>query len=239
VSRRVDLRLRLGPARSQGERSTCLAFAVSAAHETALFEDHDLLDLCEEYLYWAAKQHDTPGPGTTFVAICDGMVAYGQPLEVRWPYDGHRDDQAASYQPPAAAHNAQPRWSSPLLAVPATPQSVRTQLDGGRTVVLGLPTWPELDTPTAGRLVVPDRGDFDGAHHAVAVVGYDDTTAEMLIRNSWGSTWGDDGAAWLPFSFLDRHVCETWIVDPTAAPAATTQAATAAPRYGERRPVEE
>lgn len=230
--RRVDLRSKLGPVRSQGYRTTCLAFAVSAAHETALYEDHDLLDTSEEYLYWAARQHDTPGSGTTFTAVRDGLAANGQPLEEAWPYDPHRDDQAPSYQPPVAAHTAQPRWSPPLSPVPATPKSVRTELDAGRAVVLGIPTWPELDTPVEGHLTVPAQSDLDGAHHAVAVVGYDEQTAEMLIRNSWGHTWGIDGTAWLPFAFIDEHLCATRVIAQTAATATTAALPASAARYG-------
>lgn len=232
MATRIDLRYRLGAPRSQGpKRSTCLAFAASAAHEAALFDVHDFIDTCEEYLYWASKQHDVPGPGTTFPAVRDALAEEGQPLEEVWPYDRDRDDQDAGYVPPAEAHTAEPRWAPPFAAVPATPTSVRSELDAGRAVVLGLPTWPALDVPVAGRLAVPAPGDLDGAHHAVTVVGYDERTAEMLIRNSWGSSWGDNGAAWLPLRFLDEHLCETWAIDPTRRPT-SPPSTSSAERYG-------
>src|SRR4051794_4054466 len=116
MARRVDLRAQLGHTRSQGGRSTCLAFATSAAHEVVLFEDHGIVDTCEEYLYWASKQHDSPGPGTTFPAVRDALATEGQPLEVAWPYDEHRDDQDPGYVPPAAAHAVLPRWSPSFAA---------------------------------------------------------------------------------------------------------------------------
>lgn len=232
MARGVDLRPKLGDARSQGYlRSTCLAFAASAAHEIALFDDNDIVDTSEEYLYWASKEHDTPGPGTTFPAVRDAFATRGQPLESVWPYDEARDDQAASYRPPARAHVAQPRWAPAFSAIPATPNSVCAELDQGRAVVLGLPTWPDLDLPVNGHLVVPDLSDLDGDHHAVALVGYDEATSEMLIRNSWGLTWGDTGSAWLPLQFLDVHVCETWIVGAAALVAVAASTASAA-RYG-------
>ncbi|MDQ3569245.1 MAG: C1 family peptidase [Actinomycetota bacterium] len=229
----MDLRPRLGPPRSQGPRSTCLAFAVSAAHEGALFASHDMVDLCEEFLYWAAKEHDTPGPGTTFTAARGGLDTYGQPLEEEWPYDTSRDDQVAGYAPPASAMTATPRWSLPLSPVSATPDSVRGELDATRAVALGIPTWPALDHPVSGRLGVPRLADLDGAHHAVAVVGYNTVTAELLIRNSWGPTWGDNGSAWLQLRFLEVHVCEAWVVGSPVLGTAEVPAQQPSARYGD------
>lgn len=234
MARRVDFRSKLGTPRSQGLRSTCLAFAISAAHEVDLFGEHDITDTCEEYLYWAAKQHDDPSPGTTFPAARDGLARHGQPLEAQWPYDPDRDDQDPGYQPPAEAHRATPRWSPAFGEVPATPNSVRAELDAGRAVVLGLPTWPDFDDPVEGRLAVPDAGDLDGAYHAVTIIGYDETTAEMLLRNSWGPEWGNDGVAWLALRFLDEYVCDAWVLNapgagprgPLSAPARYTQSET-------------
>jgi hypothetical protein len=230
VARRVDLRSKLGTARSQGWRSTCLAFAISAAHEVDLFDDIDITDTCEEYLHWASKQHDDPGPGTTFPAARDALANHGQPLEEVWPYEPDRDDENPGYQPPALAHTAAPRWTPDFAAVPATPNSLKVEIDAGRAVVLGIPTWPDFDSPTAGRLLVPDLTDLDGAYHAVTIIGYDETTAEMLIRNSWGPDWGDDGTAWIALRFLDEHICEAWVLN--ANPAAPRGPLTAPVRYG-------
>jgi hypothetical protein len=205
---------------------------VSAAHEVALFEAHGILDTCEEYLFWASKQHDTSGWGTTFQAMAAGLASDGQPLEEQWLYDPDRDDQDAGYQPPPAAHAAKPRWWSLLSSVAPTQQSVRSELDAGRVVVLGMPTWPSLDTPVAGRLTVPKVSELDGEFHAVAVIGYDETTAEMLIRNSWGSSWGVNGTAWLPLTFLDEHACEAWMIDPTSARISRGHGHASAARYG-------
>jgi hypothetical protein len=232
VSPQVDLRNRLGAPRLQGLRSTCLAFAVSAAHEVAIFENFDILDTCEEYLYWASKQYDTPGAGTSFEAMRKGLASKGQPLEEQWPYDPNRDDQDAGYQPPAAAHAAQPRWSSALSPVSATPYGVRRELNADRAVILGMPTWPSFDTPAAGRLVVPKMTDLDGGFHAVAVVGYDDETGEMLIRNSWGPSWGVNGTAWLAFRFLAEYDCEAWTIGPAIATVPATHGHISTPRYG-------
>jgi C1A family cysteine protease len=46
--------------------------------------------------------------------------------------------------------------------------------------------------------------------HAVMAVGYDDKrkigneTGALLIRNSWGKTWGDAGYGWLPYAYVTK-----------------------------------
>jgi C1A family cysteine protease len=59
--------------------------------------------------------------------------------------------------------------------------------------------------------------------HAIVAVGYDDgkkimntkcnkeTTGALLIRNSWGTGWGDNGYGWLPYEYiLNRLALDFW-----------------------------
>ena len=59
----------------------------------------------------------------------------------------------------------------------------------------------------------PDGGDYvyypptasdtyDGSH-AITAIGYDDATQRVLLRNSWGVSWGLQGNFWLSYSFLE------------------------------------
>jgi C1A family cysteine protease len=99
-------------------------------------------------------------------------------------------------------------------------------------VVLGIPTWPDFDLPDNGRLSVPSSQELDGSLHAVACIGYDDVSADMLLRNSWGASWGVDGYAWLPFQFLGAHASEAWTIDgPVSGHQQQNATQVASPRY--------
>jgi hypothetical protein len=81
-----DLRHQLGPARNQGSRPTCVAFAFSDGHAAARRRP-DLLSV--EHLYHNAVRR-TPGShpdqGVTMPVCASALARDGQCLESGWAY---------------------------------------------------------------------------------------------------------------------------------------------------------
>lgn len=50
-----------------------------------------------------------------------------------------------------------------------------------------------------------DNGEKGG--HAMVISGYDDSKHAFRIRNSWGTTWGDNGSAWVDYDFFFNDFC--------------------------------
>src|SRR5438270_597211 len=82
---RHDLRDRFGPARDQGARPTCLAFAMSDAH-AAMIEPWNPLSC--EYLFFHAQRRvaKPPHTGASMSATREAVELDGQPVESDWPY---------------------------------------------------------------------------------------------------------------------------------------------------------
>ena len=40
--------------------------------------------------------------------------------------------------------------------------------------------------------------------HAVVAVGYDDSQQRFIVRNSWGTTWGQQGYFTMPYAYLTQ-----------------------------------
>jgi C1A family cysteine protease len=86
---------------------------------------------------------------------------------------------------------------------------------------LGFPSYNHSDVK--GGVPYPCSGEKAIWGHAVVAVGYDDgmvikntqcnkaTTGALLIRNSWGTGWGDKGYGWLPYEYvLNRLAWDFW-----------------------------
>ena len=50
--------------------------------------------------------------------------------------------------------------------------------------------------------------------HAVMAAGYDDERKMLLVRNSWGKDWGEDGYFWMPYEYITntRNCSDFWTI---------------------------
>lgn len=215
----VDLRALLPPIRDQGQRGTCIAFAVTAAHETARIGlSGGIEDLAEEILYWGCKQLDrNQSSGTVFTSAAGALQRWGQPLEELWPYDGYRDDSVPYYRPPAGALDLSNCRRASLRRVKNGAHEIKRFLTANQVVVLGIMISHGFLQPVKGRIPMPaPQAGFLGGH-AVVAVGYQDATVpnkgSLIIRNSWGNDWGDNGYGYLPYAYIQDVRSEAWVVD--------------------------
>lgn len=90
-----------------------------------------------------------------------------------------------------------------------TLRNVKSFLAAGFPVAFGFSVPKSLGTECG----IPYRPTFDSIRggQAVLAVGYDDKKytspkGAILIRNSWGETWGDAGYGWLPYAYVDQNL---------------------------------
>lgn len=87
----------------------------------------------------------------------------------------------------------------------------------------GFSSFDHSDSP--GSIPYPCKNEKAEWGHAIVAVGYDDkkkivntlcgeeTTGALLIRNSWGPSWGDEGYGWLPYKYvLDGLAEDFWSI---------------------------
>jgi hypothetical protein len=101
------------------------------------------------------------------------------------------------------------RLDPPHLSGRETLEMVKSCLAAGFPCAFGFPV-PSSISPCES---IPYRPTLDTVlgGQAVVTVGYDDrrraaTKGALLIRNSWGSSWGEDGYGWLPYTFVEERL---------------------------------
>jgi hypothetical protein len=166
----VDLRPLFGPARDQGARPTCLAFAASDAHAAMR---GGWAPLSVEYAFYRAQRRAgrPPSEGTRLTSILDTLREDGQPEESGWPYLAATPAEPASWAPPAEVGRLFRRAGE--QSGPSVDQLVR-ELEQGRPVIVLLTLSRSFYTPAAQAVVDPADGEppEPARRHAVIAVGH-------------------------------------------------------------------
>jgi hypothetical protein len=197
----VDLRSQFGPVRDQGARPTCLAFAASDTHG-GLRAGWDPLS-CEFAFFHAQRRAGrSSSQGAVLPAILDVLKNEGQPIEASWPYLQVVPADPALWKPPTAVG---PCFGRNGISSGSDLLGVRSALALSRPIVMLTMLSSSFFMPTDG-VVDPQSGEQPepSQRHAVIAVGYGevDSMPAILVRNSWGASWGIDGHAWLTDNFL-------------------------------------
>ncbi|MDE2485118.1 MAG: cysteine protease [candidate division NC10 bacterium] len=227
----VDLRAWCSPIEDQGALGSCTANAgvgVVEYFERRAFGRH--LDASRLFLYKATRDlmHVTGDTGAFLRTTMGALVLFGVPPEEYWSYtiaDFDKEPTAFCY---AFAQNYQAmsyyRLDPPSTSKPTLLARIKTNLAGGLPSIFGFTVYISISQAAgSGKIPYPTPGEKVAGGHAIVAVGYDNalkikntnpgaaqTTGALLIRNSWGTGWGDHGYGWLPYDYVLNGLAVDW-----------------------------
>ncbi|MGZ4123276.1 MAG: C1 family peptidase [Tumebacillaceae bacterium] len=212
----VDLRAQCSPIVDQGQLGSCTANAIaSGLREYLLLQSgQELTRLSRLFLYWHEREIEHTVNEDSGAMIRDGMKVLqklGVCPEVDYPYEiSHFTDRPS----PQAEQDALTNRISEYHRV-TNLNLLKAALASGLPVVLGFSVYESFEsaeTAKTGIVTIPDPSmeQLLGGH-AVLAVGYDDAKQQVIVRNSWGTTWGDQGYCYFPYElFQDGIVNDMW-----------------------------
>ncbi len=227
----ADLREWCSPIEDQGSLGSCTAHAaigVLEYSERKACGKH--LDASRLFLYKATRNMlrwngDT---GAFLRSTLGALVLFGVPPEEYWEYDTEKFDKEPTAFCYAFAQNYQAikycRLDQPASTRDGLLTQIKSTIAGGVPVMFGFTLYDSVDQASAnGRIPYPGKGEKVAGGHAIAAFGYDDamriknrttgsteTKGAFLIRNSWGTSWGENGYGWLPYEYVKTGLADDW-----------------------------
>ncbi len=226
----ADLRLWCSPIEHQESIGSCTAHAgvgILEYYERRAFNKH--IDASRLFLYKATRNllHWTGDTGAFLRTTMGAMALFGVPPEEYWPYvvaDYDVEPSAFCY----AFGQSYQAIQFFRLDPPGTPRDVllkriKSLIAGGLPSMFGFTVFSSIgQVGKDGKIPFPCPGEKILGGHAVAAIGYKDEVeitnkvckpkkkGALLIRNSWGTGWGDEGYGWLPYEYVLKGLAIDW-----------------------------
>ncbi len=160
------------------------------------------------------------------------LTLCGVPDEQYWPYTDADPD--FDVDPPSFVYSIADNYEALCyfchdpagadIGGEAVLADVKKYLAAGIPSMFGFWGFPSFDAADVkGDIPYPCADEQAEWGHAIVAVGYDDkkkitntwcnetTTGALLIRNSWGKSWGDKGYGWMPYQYVtDKLALDFW-----------------------------
>ncbi len=203
----VDLRAACPPVYDQGDLGSCTANAIAGAIQfeqikqalATTFEPSRL------FIYYNERAIEGTVDSDSGAMIRDGIksvAAQGAPPETDWPYD---ITLFAVEPPPSAYADAASHKLLQYQRVLPRLNQIKSCLAAGFPFVFGFTVYESFESDAvAATGVVPMPGTSESVlgGHAVMAAGYDDSQMRLIVRNSWGSGWGQAGYFTMPYAYV-------------------------------------
>ena len=198
----VDLRSKCPPIYDQGQLGSCTANALVGAYQ---FDNLSFYG-SRLFLYYNERVLDNDvysDAGSTLSEGINALKKYGLCLETEWPYNISLYRTLPSINCYTDAYKYRGITAN---QVSQNLTSFKQCLASGFPFVFGFTVYSSFESEEVAQTGIVPMPDTENEQvlggHAVVAVGYDDETQCFIVRNSWGTNWGDNGYFYMPYDYI-------------------------------------
>jgi C1A family cysteine protease len=200
-----DLRPSMPPVYDQGQLGACTGNAVAGAMEYER-DRQGLSDFIPSrlFVYYNERALEGTVSSDSGAVIRDGIKVVnsdGVCPETLWPYD----IGMFAVKPPKRCFVAAATDKAVQYEAIQTLGDLKDAIASNLSVVFGFTVYQSFESPAvaqSGVLPMPKPHEATVGGHAVVAVGYNDSKNQVIVRNSWGASWGDQGYFYMPYQYM-------------------------------------
>jgi C1A family cysteine protease len=230
IKKEFDNRMFCSPIENQGTLGSCTAHAVGSMMEY-LMRKKGLrhVDLSRLFLYKVTRKllGWTGDTGAYIRSTIKAAAIFGIPPEEHFSYDITRFEEEPSAFLYSYASNFQAlnyaRLDEKGLSSSDVLNLVKRVISSGFCIAFGFPVYSSISR--SPDIPFPSQQDRLLGGHAVLAVGYNDNhkangnakaakkEPSLIIRNSWGTDWGEKGYGYLPYKYVEEQLAiDFWAI---------------------------
>jgi C1A family cysteine protease len=220
----VDMRPHCPAVYNQGQLGSCTANAIGAAFEFDQIKEKvpHIWRPSRLFIYYNEREMEGSVSQDSGAQIRDGIKsvnAQGACSEDLWTYSDDTTSASPKFSEkpsPNCYANAVKHLATSYQAVAQAISAIKGCLASGFPVVFGFTVYDSFESQqvaSTGVLPMPASSESVVGGHAVLCVGYDDSatvanpdgttsTGMVLVRNSWGTSWGQAGYFQMAYDYI-------------------------------------
>lgn len=207
----VDLRSKCPVVYDQAALGSCTGNALAGAHQFEQIKLRPGRDFIPSrlFIYYNEREMEGTIQEDAGAIIRDGiktLVWKGVCPETEWPYI---ENQFTTCPGDACYKHALDHQVTSYKRILQDLHQLKACLAEGYPFVFGFTVYASFESEEVARtgvMKMPEAGEENCGGHAVMCVGYDDNLhgGVFIVRNSWGSGWGDNGYFFMPYQYMTK-----------------------------------
>lgn len=212
----IDMRMHFSRIKDQGQVGACTAFAVTSVYEFIMNQRGQKDQLSERFLYYNARvasnkrqgivEEELSDKGSSYFDSFTSLGEYGISTNLLCPYETAQVNVKPSEE---AYQDAKSRLVTEAKEVHVKEQDIKSALNDGYPVMISAKLYESFASAAGGFIPIPSAEEIQNekeldvhAFHAMVICGYSDEDKFFIVRNSWGTSFGDNGYCYMPYSYI-------------------------------------